>query len=74
MAYKDFKDKYLVDPSVHNWVKDMIRIADEKDVVDVLKGLRFLQKLFGWKFEEMVNPGKRRNLDNETLSSLEKRL
>jgi hypothetical protein len=60
MAYKDFRDKALNDPAIHNWVKDVIKTLDEKDVVDALHGLEFLQKLFKWKQEEAWMDKKKR--------------
>ena len=52
MTYKDMKESTLQHPAVHFWVKDTLKIIDEKDPVDVLHGLKLLTSLIEKKCRE----------------------
>ena len=39
------RQEIIEDPSVHYWVKDVIKLIADKDPVDVLHGLRLLMEL-----------------------------
>ena len=39
------RQEIIEDPSVHYWVKDVAKLIDGKDPVDVLHGLRLLMEL-----------------------------
>jgi hypothetical protein len=47
------RNDQLLDPSTPYWVKDLIKIMDMRDVVDVLAALEDLITLFELKFEEI---------------------
>jgi hypothetical protein len=45
----------LADPSISYWLKDAIRTAYERDPVDALHDARWLIKLLGDRYTQIVN-------------------
>jgi hypothetical protein len=54
MDYKTLKTHINNNPAVHNWIKDVMNSLEDKDVVDVLKGLDLLKTVFKTKYEEII--------------------
>lgn len=52
IKFERMRDERLNDPCVPYWAKDIIRVAEHKDVLDAVFVLRDLAKLFEVKYEE----------------------
>jgi hypothetical protein len=55
MKYQNFITQVKQQPTVHNWVKDIIDKLDDHDVVDVLGDLELLQSIFRVKLNDIKN-------------------
>lgn len=49
------KERVMADPAVHNWVKTLILVLDDKDVVDALRGIELLKLVMQEKFNDLRN-------------------
>ena len=53
-TYEELRDARLQDLAVPFWAKDLIRLADDKDVLDAMYVLKDLCELFRYKYEQVT--------------------
>ena len=55
----------VADPSISYWLKDAIRTAYERDPVEALHDARWLLKMLGERYAQVVNRGLAHSNDRE---------
>ena len=53
-TYREMRDATLASPSVYFWAKELIRLLENKDVLDAVHGLRHVLGLFEVRFAESL--------------------
>jgi hypothetical protein len=52
--YEAQKELILNNPATHNWVKELIKTLDSKDICDVLDNLEMVEDLFNLKSNDII--------------------
>ena len=55
MKYQNWLEDIKRQPTTHNWIKQQLDELDDKDVVDVLHGLRLLEDVFRMKLNNLTS-------------------